>query len=386
MKILGIDPGFGRCGYAILNNTNQTETLTRFGTIITNQNNSFVERLAELETDIKSLLKTENPDVVSIEDLFFVQNITTGIQVAQARGVILLAAQKFGCQIVEPKPVELKSSFTGNGKASKAAMKKMAQMKFNLSNSPQIDDAADAIAAAENNPVFGSRFTLERDNFGNLAAFAERNGILGKVNGLLLDLGVSSPQLDEAERGFSFLRDGPLDMRMNPEERKTALNISATLRKSINFAANIEMAEALPPSETRGDASEEMRLVDTPDTKTIAALVENHGLDIKKTVKTLIVEADESIEGGLIALMVRGDHELNEIKAEKLPGVLSPLQFASDAEIQTIGGVTGFVGSTATKPPRPLKSDEVDRIKGVTSEKKSGAISEVPYVVLSPAG
>ena len=149
MKILGIDPGFGRCGYAILNNSNQAETLTRFGTIVTDPKNSFVERLEELDTDIRSILETEKPDVLSIEDLFFAQNVTTGIQVAQARGVIMLAAQKFGCQILEPKPVELKSSFTGNGKASKNDMKKMAQMKFNLPSSPQIDDAADAIAAAE---------------------------------------------------------------------------------------------------------------------------------------------------------------------------------------------------------------------------------------------
>lgn len=85
-----------------------------------------------------------------------------------------------------------------------------------------LDQDADAIAAAEDNPIFDSRFTLERDNFGNLAAFAERNGILGKVNGLLLDLGVSSPQLDDSERGFSFMHDGPLDMRMSQDASQDA--------------------------------------------------------------------------------------------------------------------------------------------------------------------
>ncbi|PID70638.1 crossover junction endodeoxyribonuclease RuvC [bacterium DOLZORAL124_38_8] len=148
MKILGIDPGFGRCGYAVVESNDQHERLIRFGTIVTDPKTSFNERLAELEADIQSILKAENPDVLSVEDLFFVQNITTGIQVAQARGVILLAAHKYGCQIVEPKPVELKQSFTGHGKASKADMKRMAQKQFNLPNSPQIDDAADAIAAA----------------------------------------------------------------------------------------------------------------------------------------------------------------------------------------------------------------------------------------------
>ncbi|HBJ29219.1 proline--tRNA ligase, partial [Cobetia sp.] len=86
-----------------------------------------------------------------------------------------------------------------------------------------------------------------------------------------------------------------------------------------DFAANIEKCEALPAplGETpeRAAPTQEMQLVDTPNAKTIAALVEQHGLDIKKTVKTLIVKAAEGVEGGLIALMVRGDHELNEIKA-----------------------------------------------------------------------
>ncbi|MFP3427965.1 YbaK/EbsC family protein, partial [Pseudoalteromonas sp. SIMBA_162] len=79
---------------------------------------------------------------------------------------------------------------------------------------------------------------------------------------------------------------------------------------------------------------QEMQLVDTPKAKTIAALVEQHGLDIKKTVKTLIVKAAEGVEGGQIALMVRGDHELNEIKAEHLPQVAEPLTMASDEEVR----------------------------------------------------
>ena len=122
------------------------------------------------------------------------------------------------------------------------------------------------------------------------------------------------------------------------------------------YAANVEMAEALPPTEPRAAASEDMRLVDTPNTKTIAALVENHNLDIKKTVKTLIVEADESIEGGLIALMVRGDHELNEIKAEKLDGVASPLTMADDAKVRAVVGA-GFGSLGPVNLPMPIVID-----------------------------
>ncbi|MGB0866295.1 MAG: proline--tRNA ligase [Granulosicoccaceae bacterium] len=122
------------------------------------------------------------------------------------------------------------------------------------------------------------------------------------------------------------------------------------------YAANVEMAEALPPAEPRAAATEEMRLVDTPDTKTIAALVEKHGLDIKKTVKTLIVEADDNIEGGLIALMVRGDHELNAIKAEKLDGVANPLTMADDAKVREAVGA-GFGSLGPVELPMPIIID-----------------------------
>ena len=123
-----------------------------------------------------------------------------------------------------------------------------------------------------------------------------------------------------------------------------------------DYAANIEMAEALPPAQARAAATEDMRLVDTPDTKTIAALVEKHGLDIKKTVKTLIVEAEESVEGGLIALMVRGDHELNEIKAEKIDGVATPLTMADDAKVRKVVGA-GFGSLGPVNLPMPIVID-----------------------------
>lgn len=112
---------------------------------------------------------------------------------------------------------------------------------------------------------------------------------------------------------------------------------------SSDYAANIEKAEALPRETARGAATEELRLVDTPDTKTIADLVEKFGLAIEKTVKTLVVRGAE--EGTLVALVVRGDHELNEIKAANLPEVASPLVFATEPEIRaTIGASPGSLG------------------------------------------
>ncbi|MGQ7956953.1 proline--tRNA ligase [Pseudomonas sp. SP16.1] len=110
-----------------------------------------------------------------------------------------------------------------------------------------------------------------------------------------------------------------------------------------DYAANIEKAEAVPREKERGAATETLRLVDTPNTKTIADLVEGFGLPIEKTIKTLVVHAAE--EGKLIALIVRGDHELNEIKAANLEQVASPLVFASEAELRAaIGAGAGSLG------------------------------------------
>ncbi|ARB73969.1 proline--tRNA ligase [Pasteurella multocida] len=111
-----------------------------------------------------------------------------------------------------------------------------------------------------------------------------------------------------------------------------------------DFAANIELAEAVALGE-RGAATEELRVVDTPNAKTIAELVEQFNQPIEKTVKTLVVHATEESGHKLVALLVRGDHELNEIKAEKVDIVASPLQFATDEEIRAVVGAgTGSLG------------------------------------------
>ncbi len=114
---------------------------------------------------------------------------------------------------------------------------------------------------------------------------------------------------------------------------------------SSDYAANIETAEALAPAGERPAPSEELRLVDTPDTKTIDALVKGFDLDIEKTIKTLIVAASDEVDADFVALLVRGDHELNEIKAEKLPEVAEPLRFATEEEVRdTIGAGPGSLG------------------------------------------
>jgi len=119
-----------------------------------------------------------------------------------------------------------------------------------------------------------------------------------------------------------------------------------------DYAANVESAEALAPTEQRPAPSMQMSTVDTPNAKTIAALVEQFDIAIEKTVKTLIVEADESSESALIALIVRGDHELNEIKAEHCSGVKSPLVFATDEQlVKNIGASAGSIGPVGLNMP-----------------------------------
>ncbi|UCX05223.1 proline--tRNA ligase [Shewanella glacialimarina] len=118
-----------------------------------------------------------------------------------------------------------------------------------------------------------------------------------------------------------------------------------------DYAANIEKAESPMPTLTRQDPTQELKPVDTPNAKTIAELVEQFTLDITKTIKTLIVKG-ASEDAPLVALIVRGDHELNEIKADKLEAVASPLEFATEAEIRAaVGAGPGSLGPVGLSMP-----------------------------------
>ncbi|WP_417698318.1 proline--tRNA ligase [Psychromonas sp.] len=136
-----------------------------------------------------------------------------------------------------------------------------------------------------------------------------------------------------------------------------------------DYAANIEKAEALSPQVELAAATAEMELVDTPNAKTIAELVSEHNIAIEKTVKTLIVKASEESESDLIALIIRGDHELNEIKAEHLAEVASPLTFAHESEIrELVKAGPGSLGPVSL--PMPFI---VDRSVAVMSDFSAGA-------------
>ncbi len=139
-----------------------------------------------------------------------------------------------------------------------------------------------------------------------------------------------------------------------------------------DYAANVELAEAVAPADAPAAPSEEARLVDTPDAKTIADLVEQFGQPIERTVKTLVVAAADPETGeerGLIALLVRGDHELNAVKAEKLAQVASPLRMATEDEIRAaIGAGPGSLGPKDLAIPML-----VDRTAAVAADFSAGA-------------
>ncbi|MDF2154362.1 proline--tRNA ligase [Vibrio sp. CAU 1672] len=136
-----------------------------------------------------------------------------------------------------------------------------------------------------------------------------------------------------------------------------------------DYAANIEKAEAAAPAGERAQPTQEMTLVDTPNAKTITELVEQHGLPIEKTVKTLFVKASEEVDADIIALIIRGDHELNEVKAENLPQVAAPLEMATEEEIRAlIGAGPGSLGPVGLELPFI-----VDRTVAVMSDFGAGA-------------
>ncbi|MBI5414833.1 crossover junction endodeoxyribonuclease RuvC [Candidatus Peregrinibacteria bacterium] len=147
-RILGIDPGLATTGFAILEVKNSEIELKDFGVFLTRKGDPLAERLHQISKDVAEICDTWNPHVLSIEKLIFVKNVTNGLLVTQARGIILENAVARGMQILEFMPTEVKANITGNGRAPKIQMQKMVQKILHLAEAPTPDDAADAIAIA----------------------------------------------------------------------------------------------------------------------------------------------------------------------------------------------------------------------------------------------
>ena len=166
MRILGIDPGYAIVGYGVLDYDNVHFKVVNYGAITTDAQTPFDRRLAEIYEDMCSLLDLFKPDCMSVEKLYFNTNITTGIDVAQARGIIMLSAAQRHIPIYEYTPLQVKVAVTGYGRAEKHQMQEMTRNILGLKSVPKPDDTADALAIAIcHGHTGGSRLTgiIERE-------------------------------------------------------------------------------------------------------------------------------------------------------------------------------------------------------------------------------
>lgn len=148
MRILGIDPGYAIVGYGILEYDGYKFKPVAFGAITTEAGAKFNLRLSDIYSDMQTVLTKYHPDAMSIEKLFFNTNQKTGIDVAQARGVIILAATQCGVPVYEYTPLQVKQSVVGYGRAEKKQVMEMTRSILGLAKVPKPDDTADALALA----------------------------------------------------------------------------------------------------------------------------------------------------------------------------------------------------------------------------------------------
>lgn len=148
MRILGIDPGYGITGFGLIESVRGNAALLQCGAITTPAGMDFSARLEIIYEDMRQLLQQAQPEAVAIEELFFGQNVTTGIGVAQSRGVILLAIRQAGIPVYQYKPMQVKQAVVGYGNATKHQVQDMTKRLLRLDKLPKPDDAADAIAIA----------------------------------------------------------------------------------------------------------------------------------------------------------------------------------------------------------------------------------------------
>ena len=148
MRILGLDPGIATIGFGVVDSEKSSQKLINCGVISTPAHTSLSSRLEQIYDDMCQLIELFKPEAVSIEELFFNTNTTTGIAVAHGRGVILLACRKAGLKVYEYTPLQVKQAVVGYGRAEKAQVMDMVKRICHLPAPPKPDDAADAVALA----------------------------------------------------------------------------------------------------------------------------------------------------------------------------------------------------------------------------------------------
>jgi crossover junction endodeoxyribonuclease RuvC len=148
VRILGIDPGTGILGFGVIDIEQTKPVLVDAGVIRTPVKQADSERLLTIYTELKELIELHKPEIMSVEKLFFSQNVTTAMSVSQARGIVLLLGKQHDLELYEFTPQQIKQAITGYGKADKKQMQEMVRMLLGLQEVPKPDDAADALAAA----------------------------------------------------------------------------------------------------------------------------------------------------------------------------------------------------------------------------------------------
>ncbi len=148
MVVLGLDPGLATVGYGVIETENTEFSVIDYGAIITPKEESIAVRLAMIDEATCKLIEKFKPDAVAVEELFFNTNVTTGIKVAMARGVLLVAAVKNCPNLFEYTPLQVKQAMVGYGRADKKQVQEMVRILLKLKSVPRPDDAADALAIA----------------------------------------------------------------------------------------------------------------------------------------------------------------------------------------------------------------------------------------------
>ncbi|MBQ4136330.1 MAG: crossover junction endodeoxyribonuclease RuvC [Clostridia bacterium] len=148
MIILGIDPGLAIVGWGVIEYSGSRFKVLGYGSVETPAHTPTEERLLRINEGIAELINTYHPDVMAVEELFFNTNITTGIRVAEARGVIIMRAHSLGVKLAEYTPLQVKQAVVGYGRAEKKQVISMVTRLLNLDAPPKPDDTADALAIA----------------------------------------------------------------------------------------------------------------------------------------------------------------------------------------------------------------------------------------------
>ena len=160
MTILGIDPGTGRLGWGIISKEKSKETVIDYGCLETPANTPLPERLETIYKFLTEIISRHKPDSAAVEQLFFATNAKTAISVGAARGVVLLACQQNHLPVFDYTPLQVKSTLTGFGQADKKQIQFMVAKLLHLKETPQPDDAADALAIALTHSTYSKNVTM----------------------------------------------------------------------------------------------------------------------------------------------------------------------------------------------------------------------------------